>query len=92
MVIRWTPEASTNLEDIALRIAQDKPEVSLQTVRDIFQRIEQLIAFPSRGRAGREEGTRELVLSPLPYVVVYRVKDFAIEILQIWHGARQRRP
>jgi plasmid stabilization system protein ParE len=25
-----------------------------------------------------------------PYIVTYRVKDSAVEILQIWHGAQDR--
>jgi plasmid stabilization system protein ParE len=32
-------------------------------------------------------GRRELVCSPLPYVVVYQVMDYAIEISRIFHGA-----
>jgi toxin ParE1/3/4 len=91
MDIRWTPEASANLEHISLHIAEDSPEAALSTVRAIFQRIENLVVFPRRGRIGREEGTRELVVPPLPYIVVYRVTDFTIEILQIWHGAQDRR-
>lgn len=88
--IRWTAEASSNLEHIALRIAADNPEAALRTVRMIFERIELLATLPHRGRIGREQGTRELVFSPLPYVAVYRVNDSAIEILHIWHGARAR--
>ena len=90
MDIRWTTEASSNLEQISLRIAEDKPEAALKTVGAIFERIEQLVSFPRRGRIGREEGTRELVLSPLPYIAVYRVKESTIEILHIWHGAQDR--
>jgi toxin ParE1/3/4 len=90
MEIRWTPEAASSLEHISLRIAEDNPEAALKTVRIIFQRIEQLVTFPHRGRIGREEGSRELVLSPLPYIAVYRVTDSTIEILQIWHGAQDR--
>jgi toxin ParE1/3/4 len=90
MEIRWTPEASSSLEQISLHIAEDSPEAALKTVRTIFERIEQLIAFSRCGRIGREDGTRELVLSPLPYIAVYRVKETAIEILQIWHGAQDR--
>jgi toxin ParE1/3/4 len=56
----------------------------------MVERIEQLHAFPRRGRVGREEGTRELVLSLLPYIVVYRVRESAVEILQIWHAAQDR--
>lgn len=66
MNIRWTTEASGNLEHISLHIAGDNPEAALKAVRTIFQRIEQLAVFPHRGRIGREEGTRELVLAPLP--------------------------
>ena len=46
--------------------------------------------MPFRGRLGREEGTRELVISRLPYIVIYRVKDDAVEILYIYHGAQHR--
>jgi toxin ParE1/3/4 len=40
---------------------------------------------------GREDGTRELVLTPLPYIVVYRVREDAIEILHVYHGAQNWR-
>ena len=50
--------------------------------------IEELVTFPNRGRMGRRVGTRELVLTPLPYIAVYRVKESAIEILQIRHAAQ----
>ena len=88
--IRWTPEASTDLEHISLHIAESNPEAALKTVRNIFERIEQLASFPNLGRLGREEGTRELVCAPLPYLVVYRLKDSVIQILHIWHGAQRR--
>jgi len=35
------------------------------------------------------EGTRELPLPPLPFVIVYRVLPEAIEISNIIHGARR---
>ncbi len=90
MEIRWTAEASSNLEQISLHIAEDNPEAALRVVNDIFRRIEQLAAFPNSGRIGCEKGTRELVFSPLPYIAVYRVKESAVEILHIWHGAQNR--
>jgi len=90
MNIRWTPEAVTDLEHISQHIAEDNPDAALKTVRSIFSRIEELVTFPHRARRGREEGTRELVLTPLPYITVYRVNGPTIEILHIWHGAQQR--
>jgi plasmid stabilization system protein ParE len=78
MKIRWTEKATACLESISDHIAEDNPEAALTTVTEIFERIEQLSVFPNRGRIGREEGTRELVLSPLPYFAAYfrRVNEF----------------
>ncbi len=90
MEIRWTPEATSNPEQISLRIACDNPEAALKIVTIIFERIEQLVNFPHRGRVGRDTGTRELVLAPLPYIAVYQVRESTIEILHIWHGAQNR--
>lgn len=33
-------------------------------------------------------GRRELVFSPLPYIVVYQVMENAVEISRIFHGAQ----
>jgi len=90
MKIRWTSEATDCLEHIGQHIAGDNPEAALKTVNTIFEHIEELTVFPNRGRLGREEGTREMVFSPLPYIAVYRVRESTIEILHIWHGAQNR--
>lgn len=90
MKIRWTTEATDNLEHIRRHIEEDNPDAALRTVRAIFEHIKTLPAFPNRGRMGRRQGTRELVLSPLPYFVVYRVQASAIEILYIRHGAQRQ--
>ena len=47
------------------------------------------IKFPLRGRPGRVNGTRELVISPLPYIVVYRIRENFIEIAKVLHGAQR---
>jgi toxin ParE1/3/4 len=46
--------------------------------------------MPGRGRVGLKEGTREILFHPLPYILVYRLKDDVIEILRIYHGAQDR--
>ena len=88
MKIRWTEEAAANLENLCLHIAEDNPSAALKTVNSIYECIEELVLFPNRGRKGREKGTRELVLAPLPYIATYRVKDDSVEILHIYHGAQ----
>jgi len=45
--------------------------------------------FPHLGRASnRAPGRRELVFSPLPYIVVYQVTENTVEISRIFHGAQ----
>jgi plasmid stabilization system protein ParE len=41
------------------------------------------------GRPGRVAGTRELALAPLPFIVVYRVREYRVEIARILHGAQR---
>ena len=50
--------------------------------------MRQLGDFPYSRPEGRIPGTRELVLVPYPYIVVYRVLDHIVEIVRIFHGAR----
>jgi len=91
MRIRWTIPAADDLEAIKNYLQQHYPQFSEPTVRTIYKRILSLKAAPNRGRPGHRNGTRELALTPLPYVVVYSVKADAVEILHIYHGAQDWR-
>ena len=88
MKIRWSPEAADDLERIFRRIHQDSPAAARHVARTIYERVAMLKEFPMRGRIGRIEGSRELVLTPLPYIAVYRVSQQAIEIARLYHGAQ----
>jgi plasmid stabilization system protein ParE len=59
-------------------------------LRKLYGTIRSLKEWLHRGRPGREDGTRELLFPPLPYVAVYRVKDQSIEVLRIYHAAQHR--
>lgn len=88
MVVRWTRPAAQDLERIAQRIRQDNPTAALRVAKTLYDRCMGLEMFPSRGRMGRVEGTRELVFAPLPYIAVYRVTEEAVELLRIYHSAQ----
>jgi len=90
MRLRWNPAAADDLESIREYLAQHLPAFAQSTILEIYQTILTLRSTPYRGRTGREEGTREMVLSRLPYIVVYRVKENDVEILHIYHGAQHR--
>ncbi|MFZ1085141.1 MAG: type II toxin-antitoxin system RelE/ParE family toxin [Terracidiphilus sp.] len=90
MRLGWTPAAADDLESIRNYLALHLPTFTQSTILEIYQAILTLRSTPFRGRVGREEGTRELVLPRLPYIVVYRVKEDDVEILHIVHGAQHR--
>jgi plasmid stabilization system protein ParE len=91
MRIRWTVPAADDLENIKNFLLKKYPHFAEPTVRTIYGRIRSLKVSPNRGRPGHRGGTRELALTPLPYVVVYSVKPDAVEILHIHHGAQDWR-
>ena len=70
MRLRWTPAAADDLESIGDYLAQHLPSFAQSTILEIYQTVLTLRSIPYRGRAGREEGTRELVLPRMPYIVV----------------------
>jgi toxin ParE1/3/4 len=88
MDVRWSPEAADDLERIVLHIRHDNPLVARNVALAIYETIGSLNTFPNRGRRGRIQGTRELVLAPLPWIAVYRVHDEAVEVVRIYHGAQ----
>jgi toxin ParE1/3/4 len=89
MELRWTGEAAADLEHITDYLFQNAPDRAPELVRGIYNAPAALLTFPYRGRAGKKEGTRELVLSPLPYIVVYQVTGEVIHIVRILHGAQK---
>jgi len=90
MRIRWTPAAAADLEQIHNYLIERMPGFAHSTIVRIYSSVQSLKRMPNKGRLGREAGTRELVLVPLPYIVVYRVREDEIAIVHVHHGARER--
>jgi toxin ParE1/3/4 len=89
MRIRWTEDAAHDLTQICDYLEEHGSRaVARRIAISVSERISGLTQFPELGRAGRRSGTRELVLSDLPYLAVYRVEEDGIEILRILHGAQ----
>ena len=87
MRLKWTRAASQDLESVERYISLDNPDVAIDTVLEIIRRVETLAEHPGMGRPGRVEGTRELVLGSLPYLVPYVHQSDTIIILRVLHGA-----
>ena len=87
MIVRWTPTGLRDLECLHAYVAEDNAEAAAISVERILTAIEGLRRHPEMGRRGRVSGTLELVVSP--YVIAYRAKEAALQILGIIHGARR---
>ena len=92
MRVRWLRRALANLEEEAQYIAADNPAAAGRSVATKFAAVDRLARHPAIGRTGRAPGTRELVVSGTPYVIPYRVWGGALEILRVFHAARQGPP
>jgi toxin ParE1/3/4 len=90
--IQVTKPAQQDLTDLDSYIRRDHPKVALRIVQRILEAIEGLEMFPNLGRSGRVSGTRELVVSGTPYIVVYRVRNNFIWVLRVLHGAMRWPP
>lgn len=87
MELHWTRKALENLNQIAAYIGQDNPTQASSFAAEIKEKTELLLAFPALGRPGRVPGTRELVVHK-NYVVPYRAKGDAVQIIRVQHVAR----
>lgn len=89
MRVRWLRTALLNLDEEASFTAADDPAAARLVVVRVLEAVAQLADQPGLGRPGRVPGTRELVVARTRYVVPYRVKRDAIEILRVFHTSRR---
>jgi addiction module RelE/StbE family toxin len=88
MRVRWTTPAAEDLYNIVGHIRRDNPDAATDVAQSLYDGCGTLRKFPHLGRKGRIEGTRDLVFSGLPYIVVYRIQGQTVEIMRIYHGAQ----
>jgi toxin ParE1/3/4 len=88
MQIVWSPLAIDDRSRILDYIAADAPRAAIAVDTRLGEAIGSLAHFPESGRPGRIAGTRELVITGLPYVVPYRVTGQQVLILRILHAAQ----
>jgi toxin ParE1/3/4 len=88
MILEWSQTALVQLADQLEYVAVDNPGASRRLRERVFAAVESLLDFPEIGRPGDRRGTRELVVTGTPYLVVYEYEEPVIRILRVWH-ARQ---
>jgi len=90
MRIRWTELAQRDFTNICdYTEEQNGPAAARRIALRIYEAIGLLAQFPGRGRPGRKPDTRELIFTGLPFLAVYRLREDAVEITRILHGAQK---
>lgn len=86
--IAWTEEAQRWLGDIFEYIAADNPHAAARTIQGIYQRAQDLAAFPEIGYRYSGSSRHVRVLLYGHYRIAYLVKvDGNVDILGVFHGS-----
>lgn len=87
MLIEWSILARADLKEAVAYIQRDDHATAQIVAQKIINATQKLVDFPGLGRPGRVEGTRELIVSNLPYVLPYVVEKERVVILRVLHSA-----
>jgi len=82
--------AADDLEGISDYLHLHHPSFAASTIQRLYDAAKSLREFPNTGRGGKKTGTRELVLAPLPYLMIYAVDDQSVHILRFLHTSQDR--
>jgi plasmid stabilization system protein ParE len=92
MRLRFSPQATQDLIDIADYIRAENPPAAERVRSAILETLQLLAEFPRLGRRQSVDGVRKLVTRRYGYLVYYLLDGAAAEIvlLAIRHPARDR--
>lgn len=86
--LEWRETARADLLAIVDYISDDNPDAAQRLKDDIETKATKLPEHPKLYRAGRVDGTREMVVRS-NYVVIYVEDVRAVTILRVLHAAQQ---
>lgn len=86
--LEWSIKALIDFDEAQGYIARESPLAAQAVAERVWQAGRQLAETPYVGHPGLEPGTRHWSVQRTPYLIVYRVKVEAVEVLRLWHGRR----
>lgn len=89
MIVVWLKSAIKSRDTLLDYIAQDNISAAIEQGDRIAHTVKLLPDNPEIGRAGRKQGTREMVIPRTSFILVYRIRAERLEILRVLHGAQQ---
>jgi toxin ParE1/3/4 len=88
----WTEGAKNDVDEIRKYVKERSPKAAARIGKRIKELVAHLKTNPEMGPVGRWPGTRELVITDTPYIVLYVVEDEGVLLLGVIHGAQDRDP
>jgi toxin ParE1/3/4 len=88
--LEWSPKSLQELEAIFEYIAKDSDEYARIFVKRIIEIVKTIPTFPMQGRIVpefKDDRIRERIFKN--YRIIYRIQKNVIEIVSIFHNARQ---
>jgi addiction module RelE/StbE family toxin len=87
----WTPQAQQDRADVWDYIAADNPSAAARMDELFSDAAQRLADHPKLGRAGKIQGTRELIPHER-YRLVYEISGETVWMLALVHTSRQWPP
>lgn len=88
----WTAPAAKRFEHAQDHYHALNPVAAAAMARQVLEATRRLGEQPGLGRPGRVAGTREWRVARTPYLLVYRVRDDALQVLHVEVDARDWMP
>ncbi|MFZ2587328.1 MAG: type II toxin-antitoxin system RelE/ParE family toxin [Alphaproteobacteria bacterium] len=88
--VLWSELALAELDNQVAYISKHNPQVAIKIPERLFKLAEMLSEFPKLGSEYNPPNIRQLHVNGLPFVIVYRIKPSAIQILHLYHTRQER--
>ena len=92
MIVRWAVHFRADLKAAYDFTLERSPQGARRVAERILTSIDRLKQTPYVGRPGQKQGTRELVVTSTPYVIIYEVSETDVVLLRLLHGAQRWPP
>jgi toxin ParE1/3/4 len=86
MKLVWSEQARQEWTAQYRFYLERNPDAARRVRQAVMEGAKRLRAHPKIGRPGRVEGSRELVISGTPFLLVYDENPARVEILHVYHG------
>ena len=87
--VHYSDDAIADLTALRAYIAAHNPDAAQRVAARIVQSVNRLATHPKFSKAGRVDGTRELIIPRFPYTIVYEENQGDCMVLRVLHQAMQ---